>query len=145
MSPKKILLVLTICLSARNAPAQQADSAITADATRIVTGFLAAYNSRDTAQVRSYVLRGAQVTFPSGRVVPIDVFVKTIARAPSRYEDRVRSVRVTIEGDTVVAASAYQGIKDGKPVHCGVDGYRLLRVQGLLKIVAIRAGKTAPC
>jgi len=54
---------------------------------------------------------------------------------PERYEERLTSPAVEIDGDIAMVWGSYVFLIDGKPHHCGVDHFDLVRKDGAWKLV----------
>ena len=61
-------------------------------------------------------------------------FAAGLKPGPEKYEERLTDIAVEIDGDIAMVWSPYTFFVDGKPQHCGVDHFDLVREAGSWKI-----------
>lgn len=71
------------------------------------------------------------------RVIPVDVFAGSIARATNALEERVFNPEVRIEDGLATVWVDYDFYVDGRLDHCGKDAFQLVRRQQGWRIVNI--------
>ena len=65
---------------------------------------------------------------------------------PERYEERLSNPAIEIDGDIAMVWGRYVFLIDGKPHHCGVDHFDLVRTDGSWKFVnATWSSRTTGC
>ena len=69
-----------------------------------------------------------------------------IKPGPERYEERMPSPAIEIDGDIAMVWGDYVFLLDGKLSHCGVDHFSLVRVDGQWKISGLAwTSRTTGC
>ena len=64
-------------------------------------------------------------------------FAAGIKPGPEKYEERISSPAIEIDGDIAMVWAPYIFFVDGKAHHCGVDHFDLVREAGTWKILNI--------
>jgi hypothetical protein len=73
-------------------------------------------------------------------------FAAGIKPGPERYQEKLLDPAVEIDGDIAMVWSPYVFTIDGKPHHCGVDHFDLIRENGAWKIHNITwSSRTTGC
>lgn len=121
------------------------------EALAVVNTMFTALKAKDTAKMRSLHEPGARLVLTSNRdgkphirVVPIDEFLQIIGRNESAIEERIFDPQVRIHDNLATVWNRYEFLVDGKPDHCGVDAFQLVRFVEGWKVIAI-ADTQRPC
>ena len=115
------------------------DGMISSDAVKIKSAFA------DSALLQSVV------ETKDGRVVikneAIDVFAASIAKLPKGAADeRIEFETIKIDGPLAAVWTPYKFYYNGQFLHCGVDAYQLVRINGQWKIqYLIDTRRKEPC
>jgi hypothetical protein len=64
-------------------------------------------------------------------------FTAGIKPGPERYEERLTDPAIEVDGDIAMVWSPYVFTIDGKPHHCGVDHFDLVRENGGWKVLNV--------
>lgn len=73
-------------------------------------------------------------------------FAAGIKPGPERYEERMPSPAIEVDGDIAMAWGDYVFVVDGKVVHCGVNHFDLVRDNGAWKVLNVTwSRRTAGC
>ena len=73
-------------------------------------------------------------------------FAGGIKPGPERYQERLLDPAVEIDGDVAMVWSRYVFTIDGKPHHCGVDHFDLVRENGAWKVLNVTwSSRTTGC
>ena len=64
-------------------------------------------------------------------------FTAGIRPGPERYEEQLTDPEIEVDGDVAMVWSPYVFTIDGKPHHCGVDHFDLVREGGRWKVLNI--------
>lgn len=64
-------------------------------------------------------------------------FTAGIKPGPEKFEERLTDPAVEIDGDIAMVWSPYVFLIDGKPHHCGVDHFDLVREKGAWKVLNV--------
>lgn len=126
-------LFLSFVVSAGAASAQGVTDSIAVATT--VDRYINALKTRDTAYIRAASLSHAtslSIAVPSlpgqrPTIRSVDETIAALARETRRFDGRVWSPRVSIEGDIAVFIAPYDVWYDGQFSACGVDHYILVR------------------
>ena len=110
-----------------------------------IQGLFAALAARDGEAMMSYFRAegggAVAVEQPDGarsyRHMSWADFTSGIKPGPEKYEERLSDVAIDIDGDIAMVWSPYVFTIDGKPHHCGVDHFDLVREVGRWKILNI--------
>jgi hypothetical protein len=116
----------------------------TRDAVSAVQKLFDAMRSSDTAAVRSVFHPDAKVFVPANgpspstiRVSGVNDFVRSIASATVRYDERFRDPDVRVDGNLAAIWTYYDFFRGGTFSHCGIDAFHLARMDTGWKIVQI--------
>lgn len=123
------------CLAAGGLAAQAPDSDATSEIVRTVDRYINALKTRDTAYIRAASLSQATsiaISFPAlpgqlPTIRSVDETIAALARETRRFDGRVWSPRVSVEGGIAVFIAPYDAWYDGQFSACGVDHYILVR------------------
>ncbi|MGH7502096.1 MAG: Type 1 glutamine amidotransferase-like domain-containing protein [Longimicrobiales bacterium] len=103
-----------------------------------------AMRASDTAAVRSVFHPDAKVFVPSAgptpssiRVSGVDDFVRSIASASIRYDERFRDPDVVVDGNLAAVWTYYDFFRGETFSHCGIDAFHLARLDDEWKILQI--------
>jgi len=64
-------------------------------------------------------------------------FAGGIKPGPERYQEKLLDPAVEVDGDVAMVWSRYVFTVDGKPQHCGVDHFDLVRENGAWKVLNV--------
>jgi hypothetical protein len=150
---RRIPLGFALALSLTSTPAlaQQTRPAAEREVLAVVNTIFTALKVKDTAKMRSLHEPGARLVLTSNRdgkphirIVPIDEFLQIIGRNQSALEERIFEPQVRIHDNLATVWNRYEFLVDGKPDHCGVDAFQLVRFADGWKVIAI-ADTQRPC
>lgn len=128
-------LALTLSAEPVRAQALPRPAADTAEISAAVRRYIDALSTRDTAYIRAASLPQAtsiSVAFPAvpGQVASVrtvDEVIAGLARETRRFQGRVWSPRISIEGSIAVFIAPYDVWHDGRFSNCGIDHYVFVR------------------
>lgn len=139
-------LALTILLAAA-APATQASAQTSeTDVVAVIETFFAGMLARDTAMMRTTFDPAARllgVATPRGgqptvTATSMDEFLAGVGRMQGEgANERIFEPEVRIDGDLAQVWTFYTLHVGERFIHCGVDAFQLLRVNGAWKIVSV--------
>jgi Putative lumazine-binding len=112
-----------------------------------VHAFFDAMARHDQAAMRAQVLpAGTATLMRAGKPVQLTLgeFVDHVKPGKERIEERISKPQVMVDHDLAVVWAPYTFLLDGKPHHCGIDVFNLVRVDGHWRIAAI-ADNSRPC
>ena len=112
-----------------------------------VHAFFDAMARHDQAAMREQVLpAGTATLMRNGKPVQLTLgdFVDHVKPGKERIEERISKPQVMVDHDLAVVWAPYTFLLDGKPHHCGIDVFNLVRVDGHWRIAAI-ADNSRPC
>jgi hypothetical protein len=146
-------LILSLLLAAQITPVQPmpkgtglplADddtTAVMAPINRMFAGLAARDAAAITAQIRPEGAATVAVEKADGtraiRHLSWSEFTAGIKPGPEKFEERLTDPAVEIDGDIAMVWSPYVFLIDGKPQHCGVDHFDLVRESGAWKILNV--------
>jgi hypothetical protein len=141
MSPKLLITVafLAIAGAVRAQPAQDSVKAAVnllftamknADSAQLVTAF------DDSAVLQTILVDSTGQT--KARSYPVTQFASAIGKLPKGSADeQIHIETLKIDGPLAVVWAPYHFYYNGTLLHCGVDSFQLIRVNGIWKILYI--------
>ncbi len=139
-------LALTIVLGATAPVSRASAQSAEKDVVTVIERFFAGMLARDTAMMRTTfdpaarllgveTPRGGQ---PTVTAMPLDQFLAGIARMQGEgANEQIYSPEVRVDGDLATVWTFYTLHVGERFVHCGIDAFQLLRVNGEWKIVSV--------
>ena len=137
-----VLPALVIAASAAQAQTQASpeEAAVMAVVTRIFDGMKEA----DSAKVRTAFVPGSRFVSVGTRANPdtvayqaVDGWLSGIANSNKGWEERVKNVRIVVDGNIASAWMDYTFHLNGALRHCGVNSIELVKVKGEWKITQL--------
>lgn len=138
--PVTVFMILAGLAPTRPATGQQAD-----EPAAVVHRLFDAMRERDTVALR-------QVFHPEGRLMTagrdrsglpvvqtatVDAFVRAVASAPMRLDERISDVEVRVDGGLATVWARYLFYADSTFTHCGVDAFQLAQTPEGWKIIQV--------
>lgn len=135
----KSLLVITLTIVFVNASAQSDETAVK----QVITSMFDGMRTSDTSLIRSVFSPSAimqtigkdksgQTLVRSGAV---DSFIVSIGRPHKEiYDERIEFETIKIDGDLAFAWTPYKFYLGQRLLHCGVNSFQLVRLDGKWKI-----------
>lgn len=117
-----------------------ADSPASPGVLEPVHAFFDAMARHDQAAMREQVLpAGTATLMREGKPVQLTLgdFVDHVKPGKERIEERISKPQVMVDHDLAVVWAPYTFLLEGKPHHCGIDVFNLVRVDGHWRIAAI--------
>ena len=145
MTSKAIRLsaVLLVALSV-SSQAQVGPAAAEAEVLEVVTRIFDGMREADSAKVRTAFAPGARFVNIGTRANPdtitydaVDGWLSGIARSSKTWEERVRNVRIQVDGNVASAWMDYTFVLNGAVRHCGINSIALAKVAGAWKITQL--------
>ena len=138
-SNRRRLTPLLACL-ALVCGAAIADTPASPGVLKPVHAFFDAMSRHDQAAMRAQVLpAGTATLMRKGKPVQLTLgdFVDHVKPGKERIEERIGKPQVMVDQDLAVVWAPYTFLLEGKPHHCGIDVFNLVRVDGRWRIAAI--------
>jgi hypothetical protein len=125
------------------------DTAVLAVVNRMFEGFA----KKDTTIIRSTLHDDVKlvtaVTNREGKPVvqtgTMDDFLKTIASAPGKLDERLFNPEIRVDGNLATVWVLYEFWHDDKYSHCGIDSFQLARTEMGWKIFSIADTRRGKC
>jgi hypothetical protein len=110
-----------------------------------IQALTAAIAARDAAEVAAALPAEGSATVaneaPNGtrtiRQMPFSTLAGQFRPGPERYQERLGTPAIEIDGDIAMVWAPYAFLIDGKVHHCGVDHFGLARENGAWKIASL--------
>ena len=138
--PSLALLAALAGAAAAQAPMSADQQAVQAVITRVFDGMKEA----DSAKVRTAFAPGARFVTIGTRANPdtityqaVDGWLSGIAGSNKAWEEKVKNVRIAVDGNIASAWMDYTFHLNGALRHCGVDSMELVKVKGEWKITQL--------
>jgi hypothetical protein len=129
---------------AGNAYAQAQQSPEAAAVMAVVTRVFDGMKEADSAKVRTAFAPGARFVTIGTRANPdtityqaVDGWLAGIAGSNKAWEEKVKNVRILVDGNIAVAWMDYTFHLNGALRHCGVDSFDFAKVKGEWKITQL--------
>jgi hypothetical protein len=140
LSLASLLLVAVASTAQAQAPQSAEEKNVMAVITRVFDGMKEA----DSAKVRTAFAPGARFSSVGTRANPdtivyqaVDGWLAGIAGSNKTWEEKLKNVRITVDGNMASAWMDYTFHLNGALRHCGVDSIELLKVKGEWKITQL--------
>ena len=145
MTMKTIRIALVVLATASGvASAQATESPETKNVMAVITRMFDGMKEADSAKVRTAFAPGARFVTIGTRANPdtityeaVDGWLAGIARSNKAWEERVKNVRIFVDGNIAVAWMDYTFHLNGALRHCGVDAMDFAKVKGEWKITQL--------
>jgi hypothetical protein len=138
------LVPLALLGLAGNAYAQAPQSPEAAAVMAVVTRVFDGMKEADSAKVRTAFAPGARFVTIGTRANPdtityqaVDGWLAGIAGSNKGWEEKVKNVRILVDGNIAVAWMDYTFHLNGALRHCGVDSFDFAKVKGEWKITQL--------
>ena len=135
-----LMLALTVSTAGAQASPTLAEAEVLAVVNRIFDGMKEA----DSAKVRTAFAPGARFVTVGTRANPdtityqaVDGWLAGIANSNKTWEEKLKNVRVVVDGNIASAWMDYTFHLNGALRHCGVDSIELVKVKGEWKITQL--------
>jgi hypothetical protein len=119
-----------------------------------INGIFAAIAARDGNAVLPFVRAEGHATAAGNKPDGTPVvnsrswadFAGGLKPGPERYEERMASPAIEVDGDIAMTWGDYVFLVDGKVVHCGVNHFDLVRENGAWKVLNVTwSRRTTEC
>ena len=142
---KIIRLSLALLIGASGAAAAQGQQSPEAkDVMAVINRVFDGMKEADSAKVRTAFAPGARFVTVGTRANPdtityqaVDGWLAGIANSNKAWEEKVKNVRVTVDGNIASAWMDYTFHLNGALRHCGVDSFEFAKVKGEWKITQL--------
>ena len=138
------LIPLALCFVAGTASAQTQQSPETAAVMAVVNRIFDGMKEADSAKVRTAFAPGARFVTVGTRANPdtityqaVDGWLAGIANSNKTWEEKLKNVRIVVDGNIASAWMDYTFHLNGALRHCGVDSIELVKVKGEWKITQL--------
>lgn len=139
----RLLSVMIVALAA-SAGAQAQQSPEAAAVMAVVNRIFDGMKEADSAKVRTAFAPGARFVSVGTRANPdtityqaVDGWLAGIANSNKTWEEKLKNVRIVVDGNIASAWMDYTFHLNGALRHCGVDSIELVKVKGDWKITQL--------
>ena len=141
---RSLLASAMIVLSAGTGRAQALQSPEAAAVLAVVNRIFDGMKEADSAKVRTAFAPGARFVSVGTRAYPdsvvyqaVDGWLAGIAGSNKAWEEKIKNVRITVDGNIASAWMDYTFHLNGALRHCGVDSIEFVKVKGEWKITQL--------
>jgi hypothetical protein len=124
--------------------AQEIQSPEAREVMAVITRVFDGMKEADSARVRTAFAPGARFVTVGTRANPdtityqaVDGWLAGIANSKKAWEEKVKNVRLTVDGNIASAWMDYTFHLNGALRHCGVDSFELAKTKGEWKITQL--------
>lgn len=138
------VLVAALAAAVLSPSVARAQSADEKAVVGVVESFFEGMLKADSMLMKSTVAAGARLTGVATRegapplsVTPMEQFITAVGSRPAGANEKIYKPEVRIDGDLATVWAFYTLHLGDRFIHCGVDAFQLLRMDGSWKIVNV--------